>query len=67
MRTTPQRGTGRRAADTPVPGAMDADIAFLLFWAALAFALAVAFVVTTPINRWLMGRGKGHAIVHAWH
>ncbi|GAB3364036.1 hypothetical protein GCM10027300_38770 [Modestobacter lapidis] len=46
---------------------MDADIAFLLFWAALAFALAVAFVVTTPINRWLMGRGKGHAIVHAWH
>jgi hypothetical protein len=50
-----------------VPGAMEAGISSVLFWASLAFALAVAFVVTTPINRWLMSRGKGHAVVHAYH
>ena len=38
-----------------------------LFWAALAFALAVAFVVTVPVNRWMIGRGRGHAVVHAYH
>jgi hypothetical protein len=50
-----------------VPGAMDAGISSILFWAALAFSLVVAFVLTTPINRWLMSRGKGHAVVHAYH
>ena len=50
-----------------VPGAMDAGISSWLFWGALAFALAVAFVVTTPVNRWLMSRGRGHAVVHAHH
>ena len=50
-----------------VPGAMDAGITSALFWGALAFALLVAFVVTTPINRWMIGRGKGHAVVHAHH
>ncbi len=50
-----------------VPGAMEAGLASALFWGALAFALAVAFVVTTPINRWLMSRGRGHAVVHAMH
>jgi hypothetical protein len=50
-----------------VPGAMDAGLTSLLFWGALAFALAVAFVVTVPVNRWLIGRGKGHAVVHAYH
>jgi hypothetical protein len=50
-----------------VPGAMEAGIAGLLFWGALAFSLAVAFVVTLPINRWMIGRGKGHAKVHALH
>ncbi|WP_436499669.1 DUF4396 domain-containing protein [Actinokineospora sp. HUAS TT18] len=50
-----------------VPGAMDAGVASLLFWGALAFALAVAFVVTWPINRWMIGRGLGHAVVHAYH
>ena len=50
-----------------VPGAMDAGIALVVFWAALAFALAVAFVVTWPINRWMMGRGRGHAVVHPYH
>jgi hypothetical protein len=50
-----------------VPGAMDAGISSWLFWGALAVALAVAFVVTTPVNRWLMSRGRGHAVVHAHH
>jgi hypothetical protein len=50
-----------------VPGAMDAGITTVLFWGALFGSLVVAFVVTTPINRWLMGKGKGHAVVHALH
>jgi hypothetical protein len=50
-----------------VPGAMEAGLASGLFWGALAFALLVAFVVTLPINRWLIGRGRGHAVVHALH
>ncbi len=50
-----------------VPGAMEAGVASLLFWGALAFSLAVAFVVTVPVNRWLISRGKGHAVVHHAH
>ena len=50
-----------------IPGAMDAGIGSVLFWASLAGSLVLAFVVTTPVNRWLMGRGKGHAVVHAYH
>ncbi|MGR8009340.1 DUF4396 domain-containing protein [Streptomyces hypolithicus] len=50
-----------------VPGAMDAGLGSFLFWGALAFALAVAFVLTVPVNRWLIARGKGHAVVHAYH
>ena len=50
-----------------VPGAMDAHLDSWLFWGALAFALAVAFVVTLPVNRWLISRGRGHAVVHAHH
>jgi hypothetical protein len=50
-----------------IPGAMDAGLASALFWLALALSLAVAFVVTTPVNRWLMARGKGHAVVHGPH
>ena len=50
-----------------VPGAMEAHLDSPLFWGSLAFALAVAFVVTVPVNRWLISRGKGHAIVHAYH
>ena len=50
-----------------VPGAMDAGITTALFWLALAGSLAVAFVLTTPVNRWMIGRGKGHAVVHAYH
>lgn len=50
-----------------IPGAMDAGLANPLFWGALAFALLVAFLVTTPINKWIIGKGKGHAVVHAYH
>ncbi len=50
-----------------VPGAMDAGLDSPLFWGALAVALAVAFVVAVPVNRWLIGRGKGHAVVHQYH
>ena len=49
------------------PGAMEATLADLLFWVALAASLAVAFVVTVPVNRWLIARGKGHAVVHEHH
>lgn len=48
-----------------VPGAMDAGLADILFWASLAFALIVAGLVAWPVNRWLIARGKGHAVVHA--
>jgi hypothetical protein len=47
-----------------VPGAMDAGLGTLLFWGSLAFALVVAFVLTVPVNRWLLARGKGHTAVH---
>ena len=50
-----------------VPGAMNAGLGQWLFWASLAFSLVVAFVITTPVNRWMMSRGKGHAVVHAYH
>jgi hypothetical protein len=50
-----------------VPGAMAAGLTSGLFWWALAVALAVAFVVTVPVNKWMIGRGKGHAVVHEMH
>jgi len=50
-----------------VPGAMEAGLTNPLFWGALAFALAVAFVVTVPVNRVMIGRGLGHAVVHQYH
>ena len=50
-----------------VPGAMNAGLGSLLFWASLAFSLVVAFLLTTPVNRAMIGRGKGHAVVHAYH
>jgi hypothetical protein len=49
------------------PGAMDAHLSDGLFWSALLGGFAVAFVVTTPVNKWMIGRGKGHAVVHAHH
>jgi hypothetical protein len=50
-----------------IPGAMDAGPASLLFWASLAISLVIAFVVTVPVNRALIRRGKGHAVVHRYH
>jgi Domain of unknown function (DUF4396) len=47
-----------------VPGAMEAGLDSALFWGALAFALVVAGAVAFPVNRWLITRGKGHAVVH---
>lgn len=49
------------------PGAMEAQLGDALFWGALAISLAVAFVITTPVNKWTIGRGKGHAVVHQYH
>ena len=50
-----------------IPNAMAAGLTDLLFWGSLAVSLAVAFVVTVPVNRALIGRGRGHAVVHAFH
>lgn len=50
-----------------IPGAMEAGLANLLFWGSLAFALAVAFVAAYPVNRYLIARGRGHAVVHQHH
>ena len=50
-----------------VPGATDAGLDSVLFWASLAFALALAALAAFPVNRWLIARGKGHAVVHAHH
>jgi hypothetical protein len=47
-----------------VPGAMEAGLDSPLFWGSLAFALAVAGLIALPVNRWLIARGKGHAVVH---
>lgn len=47
-----------------VPGAMEAGLGSLLFWGSLAFALLVAGAIAFPVNRWLIARGKGHAVVH---
>jgi len=50
-----------------VPGAMEAGLTSWLFWGSLAVALLVAFVVTVPVNRVMIGRGRGHAVVHEYH
>jgi hypothetical protein len=50
-----------------VPGAIDAGLGDALFWGSLAASLVVAFIVTVPVNRWLIARGKGHAVVHQHH
>ena len=50
-----------------IPGAMEAGLTSPLFWGSLALSLAVAFLVTVPVNRALIRRGKGHAVVHSYH
>ncbi len=50
-----------------IPGAMDATLSDIGFWAALAAALLIAGAAAYPVNRWLISRGKGHAVVHQHH
>lgn len=50
-----------------IPGAMDAPLSQPLFWGALALALVIAGMAAYPLNRWLISRGAGHAVVHAHH
>ncbi|GIH46300.1 protein of unknown function [Microbispora rosea] len=50
-----------------IPGAMEATLTSALFWISLALSLIIAFIITTPINKWIIGKGKGHAVVHAYH
>ena len=48
-----------------IPGALDAGLDALLFWGSLAASLVIAGAVALPVNRWLIARGKGHAVMHA--
>ena len=50
-----------------IPGAMDAPLSSPLFWGSLAAALVIAGAFAFPLNRWLIARGRGHALVHAHH
>lgn len=50
-----------------IPGAMDAGLTTWLFWGSLALALLIAGAAAFPVNRWLITRGKGHAVVHSHH
>ena len=50
-----------------IPGAMDAPLTSPLFWGSLALALLIAGAFAFPVNRWLISRGRGHAVVHAHH
>ena len=50
-----------------VPGAMDAGLADPLFWGSLTVSLLIAAAAAFPVNRWLIARGRGHAVVHAHH
>jgi hypothetical protein len=50
-----------------IPGAMAAGLLDGLFWGSLAVSLLIAGVVAFPVNRWLIARGRGHAVLHAGH
>jgi uncharacterized protein DUF4396 len=50
-----------------VPGALAAGLTDGLFWWSLLVSLAIAFVLTVPVNRWLIARGRGHALMHEFH
>jgi hypothetical protein len=50
-----------------VPGAMAAGLGDPLFWGSLAVGLVIAFAAAFPVNRWLIARGRGHAVVHGAH
>jgi len=50
-----------------IPGALGAGLTDALFWGSLAASLVIAGAVAFPVNRWLIARGKGHAVVHEHH
>ena len=50
-----------------VPGAMAAGLADGIFWRSLGLSLVIAFVLTVPVNRWLIARGRGHAVMRELH
>ncbi len=50
-----------------IPGAMNSSLDSLLFWGSLVSALVIAGIATFPVNRWLIARGRGHALAHAYH
>jgi len=50
-----------------IPGAMEAGLRSPLFWTSLAISLLIAGVAAFPVNRWLIARGRGHAVVHRHH
>ena len=47
-----------------IPGAMEAGVTNVLFWGSLSVALVIAGAFALPVNRWLIAKGKGHAVVH---
>lgn len=50
-----------------IPGAMDSGLVNPVFWVGMALALTAAFFAALPVNRWLLARGKGHALMHQYH
>jgi len=50
-----------------VPGAMNAGLDSIIFWVSLLISLVLAGLAAFPVNRWLIARGRGHAILHAHH
>lgn len=58
---------GDNAFVLAVPGAINAGLNTALFWISLGLSLAVAFAVAFPVNRFLIARGKGHAVMHEYH
>jgi hypothetical protein len=50
-----------------IPGAMDAGLSDSLFWGSLALALVIAGAAAYPVVRWLVARGRGHALIHGRH
>jgi hypothetical protein len=50
-----------------IPGAMEAGLTNLLFWGSLTVALLIAGAFAYPANRYLIRRGRGHAVVHRYH
>lgn len=50
-----------------VPGALNAGLGQVLFWWSLVVSLVIAFIIATPVNAWLMSKGKGHAAMHKHH